>query len=1151
MSPKHKTQRSGIWAWLSGSSDNGDQPARRGTRSQRRSTSASGGRSAHGTRRFLQLEPLEGRALLATDLASISGRVFKDATGDGFTPGEQVVGATVQLFVDDGDGVFEPGAGDAAFSTPSATTNANGIYRFNRLSAGSYWVRQQAQTVGSITLSETRNLVTISAADADGVLSTSTIDNFDTAAPDVVATLGTPGSSVQTGLPQAEVIGGERDFEVEVTGEPGTTESVRMFVDGGRLRIDGQVTSIGTYRVTWDGVDGNASTVNPTGLGGVDVTQGNTNEGVLVSYRVDQPDATLNLRAFSGAGNSSTATITGIEPGTEFEQFVPFSATEPDANRFQTTTGTGANFSSLGAIQLEVVAGSASMDAFVELVGLIGPTIRTQDFANYTPADLGLTKIVSNATPVVGSQIQYNITLVNNGPNPATGVVVTDQLPAGVTFVSANAPAGTTYNNATGLWTVGNLAVGQNLALVITANVTAPGVALNEARITSVDQNDEVPGNNSSTATTTTPQVDIAVTKTVDDDTPDRNQNVTFTVTAANVSTTNATGVVIRDILPAGLTFVSATPSVGAFSNATGLWTVGNLAASGSANLQIVATVSAPTLPANGTITNTAELNAVDQTDSNANNNTGTRVLTLNQLDIAVDKRITAGSATPNRDETVTFRVTATNSGPSAATGLQITDVLPAGLTFVSASPSGTTTYTAGTGIWNIGNLSNTAGANTATLDITVRVTSAGPTIRNEARVTALNQYDTNPANDVEGENVAPNNLDLVVTKIVDDTTPNQNQNVTFTVTVTNLGLAAATGVRVADTLPAGLTFVSSTPSTGTYNNATGIWNVGALSNVAGSNSATLAIVATVTGQTAIINTAALDNVDQFESPTVNNQQSVSVTPNVLDLALTKTVDDATPDRNQNVTFTVTVTNASQIGATNVQVTDVLPAGLTFVSATPSTGTYNSGTGLWTLGALSNTAGQNSATLQIVATMTGSATLTNTATITGVAELDTNANNNTASVQVTPNVADLVVTKTAAPTTAGVNNETVFTITVRNDGPANATGVQVTDQLPAGLTFVGVESSTAGTTYDSTTGIWNVGALSATTGQNTASLAIRARVSSPTAVSITNDANVTQSNQFDPNTNNNRGSATVTTRQLSKRLLLADTAIVPNQQSGG
>ena len=62
-------------------------------------------------------------------------------------------------------------------------------------------------------------------------------------------------------------------------------------------------------------------------------------------------------------------------------------------------------------------------------------------------------------------------------------------------------------------------------------------------------------------------------------------------------------------------------------------------------------------------------------------------------------------------------------------------------------------------------------------------------------------------------------------------------------------------------------------------------------------------------------------------------------------------------------------------------VADLLPAGLTFVSATPSTGSYNSGTGVWTVGNLANGA---SASLSLVATVTTHTSLTNTATRLGV-----------------------------------------------------------------------------------------------------------------------------------------------------------------------
>ena len=70
------------------------------------------------------------------------------------------------------------------------------------------------------------------------------------------------------------------------------------------------------------------------------------------------------------------------------------------------------------------------------------------------------------------------------------------------------------------------------------------------------------------------------------------------------------------------------------------------------------------------------------------------------------------------------------------------------------------------------------------------------------------------------------------------------------------------------------------------------------------------------------------------------------------DLALTKTIDNATPDLGQPVTFTVTLQNNGPDAATGVAVTDLLPNGLAFVTATPSQGTYDSNTGIWSVGSV-------------------------------------------------------------------------------------------------------------------------------------------------------------------------------------------------------
>ncbi len=115
-------------------------------------------------------------------------------------------------------------------------------------------------------------------------------------------------------------------------------------------------------------------------------------------------------------------------------------------------------------------------------------------------------------------------------------------------------------------------------------------------------------------------------------------------------------------------------------------------------------------------------------------------------------------------------------------------------------------------------------------------------------------------------------------------------------------------------------------------------------------------------------------------------------------LSIAKTVSSTTPNVGSNVTFTLTATNNGPSNNTNVSVNDLLPSGYTFVSATPSVGTYNSSTGVWTIGNLNNAA---SATLSIVATVNATGVYTNTANINGDIS-DPIVSNNTASVYVVP-----------------------------------------------------------------------------------------------------------------------------------------------------
>jgi uncharacterized repeat protein (TIGR01451 family) len=131
-------------------------------------------------------------------------------------------------------------------------------------------------------------------------------------------------------------------------------------------------------------------------------------------------------------------------------------------------------------------------------------------------------------------------------------------------------------------------------------------------------------------------------------------------------------------------------------------------------------------------------------------------------------------------------------------------------------------------------------------------------------------------SNNSAGMTVTPQQADLALEKIVDNTTPLVNGTITFTITLTNSGPNAATNVVVTDLLPAGLTFQSATPSQGTYNSSNGTWTVG---TVISGLPQSLTITALVAGSTPSTNTASLSQADQFDPNTANNNASATVTP--------------------------------------------------------------------------------------------------------------------------------------------------------------------------------------------------------------------------------------------------------------------------------
>jgi len=568
--------------------------------------------------RGLSYETLEARCLLAaTDLAAITGTVYRDFAGDGFDAGEEVAGATMRLYRDDGDNTFDSGV-DTLVDTD--LTDVGGVYLFDDLVVGTYFVQQPGQTVGAVTLNEdSSGPIDIDAADVAGVQGT-VFDTFDTA--QTVVANAPVGTTASSSLAAAEAIGGERDLLAEVTMAAGGFDNVEVAAGSSRLSFNPTFDAAGRYLTTWDGPDGDATVLDPTGLvglfggpGGLDLTDGGASTHVAMTVGVQTAGTEARIRVYTDATHWSQATValtaTAGQPDAEY--YLDY------ATDFADGAGAvdGADFDNVGAVELEIEATVAAADGRVTLIGAIGPNVVTEDFPNIESADLSLSKIVDDGTPNVGQNVTFTLTLTNGGPDTANNIAVTDTLPAGMTYVSSVIGQGT-YDDVSGVWRIGTVANAATATLQITASVDTTGTKTNTAEVTAADQfdPDSTPVNGDTgeddwAQVSLTPEVaDLSITKSVDDPAPDIGQNVTFTIALRNDGPDAATNVAVSDPLPAGMTYVSSSPSQGSYASGTGVWTVGTVANGATASLQITATVDTA-----GSKTNTAQVSAADQFD--------------------------------------------------------------------------------------------------------------------------------------------------------------------------------------------------------------------------------------------------------------------------------------------------------------------------------------------------------------------------------------------------------------------------------------------------------------------------------------------------------------------------------------------------------
>jgi|GEM_PF-639447 len=596
----------------------------------------------------------------------------------------------------------------------------------------------------------------------------------------------------------------------------------------------------------------------------------------------------------------------------------------------------------------------------------------TLDILDPLEPDLEISKTVDNSTPVEGENILFTVKVKNLGPDPASEIEVTDQLPAGLTYVGFVAGQGT-YVNGTGIWDVGSIAVNDSTSLVIQATVNASTLGqtiTNNASITSLKETDPNLSNNAaSSGITVVPEAsDVGVSMTVDDNTVLVGQTIEYEIIVVNNGPEDATGLSIIDQLPTGVTYQSNTATIGTYSNSTGIWSIGNLANGAIDTLIISAEIDLGT--EGNQITNSADITALDQNDLNSANNTSAV-----SIDVIVPvfptqcSEVTAltfiGSNTPNSGTAgqvgAIYRVNSVTEGVYAE--FEILTVNNAILVNFDQTASG--------------GLSE---------NFQPQIEADNKTLSEGYIDFEISFYDSVTGN--------PRYLTFAASAVDVDGDPNGAREfagfqrlTSFTVETTTDLIQNSEGIFT--------TFESAQPI---VVNGIDPNNTDNLAFTTYTNEPKFRLRAgikdpTTNGFTQRLFAFSFEPCVTFVSPTSSD---------IIDISVIKSVDFITPAVADTVTYTIIAKNEQGNSVGSIEVTDQIPAGLTYVpnSALASQGSYNNATGIWDIGTFT---GQESATLVIKATVnTGQEgnSITNTASLSNFTGTDGNTSNNIASVDI-------------------------------------------------------------------------------------------------------------------------------------------------------
>ena len=291
-------------------------------------------------------------------------------------------------------------------------------------------------------------------------------------------------------------------------------------------------------------------------------------------------------------------------------------------------------------------------------------------------ADLFVKKYVNNTSPDFGEIIKWSVVVSNNGPDIATNVQVNDLLDDGLIFVKSSSTKGN-YDVKSGIWTIDSLAPETDETLNIYCKVNKIGKILNFVSVNSTQYDWNESNNHDNESVNAVKIADLSVIKLINNSNPNYNDLIKWTIIVSNKGPNMATGVIVNDLLPKSVEYISSYLSKGFYNPVNGIWDVGNLNVGEKLQLNIVSKIVKT-----GDITNVVNVKGNEKDSNLTNNHFEKSVHVKPAADLSIEKSVSKQEV--NINDLIEYVIEITNNGPDSAENIKVSELLNPNLKVIS-----------------------------------------------------------------------------------------------------------------------------------------------------------------------------------------------------------------------------------------------------------------------------------------------------------------------------------------------------------------------------------------------------------------------------------------------------------------------------------